>query len=232
MSDCESAEMRDLLPDVVAGRLSDVEAARVRRHIDGCSACEAELSLLRAVRAARPRPVSIDVAKIVAQLPRPSVPVSGETDPNVVSLESRRVASRPATSQTAWRTRSVWRMAATIGVIIAGGWSVVLLKSGGVAPMMAGSSDSARLVAAAESLGTVVSSVAAAVDSPAATTPATTAAASSTAGAVVSFGDVGDYTDEELQRVLDRLDRWDGATSTETVTTAPILPIPAGGSLQ
>lgn len=228
MSDCENTAMRDLLPDVVAERLSDVETARVRRHIDGCAACDAELSLLRAVRAARPRPVAIDVAKIVAQLPRPAAHAAGGTDPNVVSLESRRAASLPATRPSVWRTRSVWRMAATIGVIIAGGWSVVLLRSGGVAPMMAGASDSVRLVAAAESLGTAVSSVAAAVDSP----TATKTAASSTAGAVVSFGDVGDYTDEELQRVLDRLDRWDGATSTETVTTAPILPIPAGGTLQ
>lgn len=228
MSDCENAEMRDLLPDVVAGRLSDVEAARVRRHIDGCASCEAELSLLRAVRAARPRPVPIDIAKIVAQLPRPVEQVKGGTDTNVVSLESRRALSPPSARPSVWRARSVWRMAATIGVIIAGGWSVVLVKSGGVAPMVAGSSDSVPLVAAAESLSTAVSSIAA-VDSPTATS---TAAASSTAGAVVSFGDVGNYTDEELQRVLDRLDRWDGATSTETVTTAPILPVPAGGSLE
>jgi anti-sigma factor RsiW len=229
MSDCENAEMRDLLPDVVAGRLSDVEAARVRRHVDGCADCAAELSLLRAVRAARPRSVPIDIAKIVANLPRPTGAVAADTDPSVVSLEARRAVARPPVRQSGFRTRSVWRMAATIGVIIAGGWSVVLLKSGGMAPMMAGSSDSSQLVVAAESLGTAATSVAAAVDSPA---PTPAVAPSSTAGAVVSFGDVGDYTDEELQRVLDRLDRWDGATSTETVTTAPILPIPAGGSLQ
>ncbi len=229
MSDCENAEIRDLLPDVVAGRLSDVEAARVRRHVDGCADCEAELSLLRAVRAARPRPVPIDIAKIVANLPRPTDAVTGAADPSIVSLEARRAVSHAPARPSGVRTRSVWRMAATIGVIIAGGWSVVLLKSGGMAPMMASSSDSSQLAVAAESLGTAVSSVAAAVDSPA---PTPVAAPSSTAGAVVSFGNVGDYTDEELQRVLDRLDRWDGATSTETVTTAPILPIPAGGSPQ
>ena len=52
------------------------------------------------------------------------------------------------------------------------------------------------------------------------------------ASVAVSFGDVGDYSDEELQRVLDRLDKWDGATSTEAVTTTPILSAPRGGALE
>jgi Putative zinc-finger len=226
MSDCENAEMRDLLPDVVAERLSDVETARVRRHVDGCAACAEELSILRAFRAARPRTAPIDVAAIVAKLPRPTAQSPVASDPAVVSLDTRRNALRPAARGTGWRTRSVWQMAATIGVIIAGGWTVVLLRTGGVAPMMASASDSVQLVAAAESIGTVASSGSGGDSVSPAQAPATNA------GAVVSFGDVGNYTDEELQRVLDRLDRWDGATSTETVTTAPILPVPAGGSLE
>ncbi|MCC6432265.1 MAG: hypothetical protein IT354_15255, partial [Gemmatimonadaceae bacterium] len=48
--------------------------------------------------------------------------------------------------------------------------------------------------------------------------------------AAVSFGNLGDYTDEELQRVLDRLEQWDGSTSTEAVTTTPILPVNRSGA--
>lgn len=40
----------------------------------------------------------------------------------------------------------------------------------------------------------------------------------------VSFGDIGDYTDEELELMLQRLEQWDGATSTEPMSFLPLLP--------
>jgi hypothetical protein len=46
----------------------------------------------------------------------------------------------------------------------------------------------------------------------------------------VSYGDLGDYSEDELQRMLDRLDEWDGATSTEPLPGVPILPNSEGGT--
>ncbi|MEQ1690914.1 MAG: zf-HC2 domain-containing protein [Gemmatimonas sp.] len=206
MTDCPNAEVRDLLPDLAGNALAPVEAARVQAHVDGCADCTQELVLLRTARALRPQIGPIDVARIVAQLPRPVA-------------QARRLA--PARV-----SRSVWRMAAAIGVIIAGGWSVVLVRSGGL-PMMGNSrGDTAQLVDVVVPPTATSTTVA---SSPSTTSVAITARASAV---TVSFGDLGDYTDEELQRVLDRLDKWDGATSAEAMSTPPILSSPRGGALE
>lgn len=185
MTDCDNAEMRDLLPDLVNDRLSSPDRARIAAHIAECAECGAELTLIQSARAIRPVGPTLDVAAIVAQLPKHRV--------------------------TAPRRTGVWRMAATLGVIIAGGWSVLMVQSGGIGFMNGTRTDTTQL-----------SDIPVVIDSNVAQTIAPTTA--------VSFGDLGDYTDEELQGVLDRLEKWDGSTSTETLTTAPILPVNRGGT--
>jgi len=39
----------------------------------------------------------------------------------------------------------------------------------------------------------------------------------------VSYGDLGDYSEAELQRMLDRLEQWDGTSSTEPLPTLPVV---------
>lgn len=185
MTDCNNAEMRDLLPDLVNDRLSLGDRTRLNAHLAECADCTDELALIQSARAIRPVAPTLDVSAIVAQLPK-----------------HRAVAPRRL---------GVWRMAATLGVIIAGGWSVLMVQSGGIGFMNNTRTDSTRL-----------SDVPAVIDSNAAGVLTPTAA--------VSFGGLGDYSDEELQGVLDRLENWDGSTSTETVTTAPILPMNRGGT--
>jgi anti-sigma factor RsiW len=213
MTDCGNAEIRDLLPDLAAGALSPVERSRVQAHVDGCAECAAEVALLRTARALRPNVTSIDIAAIVARLPRPEARPSVVDDPSIVSLDAHRElqrASRQSRRAMSWTgSRSVWRMAAAVGVIIAGGWSVVMVQSGGIGVMTAGRADSAQF---AETTAVIAS-----------------ADPSPRSDVAVSFGDLGDYTEEELKRVLDRVENWDGATSTEAVTTAPILPASVEG---
>jgi hypothetical protein len=216
MTDCGNAEIRDLLPDLVNETLSTTEAARVQAHVDDCAECADEVVLLRTARAVRPSAVSIDVGRIVRHLPRAATTVP-------------LVRSTPATvSRTArgWGSRSVWRAAATIGVMIVGGWSVLIVRSGGLGLVATGRVDSTQL--SDLPVGVSAPAVPPTTASPTtpSTTPSTTANDRNTA---VSFGGMTDYTDEELQRVLDRLDQWDGATSTETMTTTPILPVNRGG---
>ena len=215
MTDCGNAEIRDLLPDLAAGALSPVEQSRVQAHVDGCAECAAELELLRVARAVRPKAAAIDVAAIVAKLPRPVTRPTVIDDPSIVSLDQHRELQRAQRATARAGTRSVWRMAAAIGVIIAGGWSVVMVENGGIGVMSAGRPDSAQFVEGAPAVGGTTTAVIAS----ATTTPASNVS--------VSFGDLGDYTDEELKRVLDRVENWDGATSTEAVTTSPILPASA-----
>ncbi len=209
MTECENAEIRDLLPDFANGLLPLVEAERVRTHVYACSACSEELEILYAMRAMPIARVVVNEAAIVAKLSRTSVkraPRSG-----------------------------VWRMAAAIGVMVLGGWSVFLVRSGGLTFAMNNRSDSLALsdtpASAVSSTTLPTPSSAAKVAAPGRVDDSATRLASSkNAGVAVSYGGMSDLTDEELQRVLDRLDKWDGATSTETTGSAtPILPVKTGG---
>ncbi|MBL0172464.1 MAG: zf-HC2 domain-containing protein [Gemmatimonadaceae bacterium] len=220
MTDCGNAEIRDLLPDLAADALSPVETLRVQAHVDACSECAAELALLRIARAIRPLVAPVDVARIVAQLPRVNARTVGTNDGSVISLDAHRVAATPSSRAATWRARGVWRMAAAIGVIIAGGWSIMLVRAGGVTMVGGGRADSMRFANAVER-----------VDTPASPkVPGMVANGTDSIATAVSFGGLSNYSDEELQRVLDRLDKWDGATSTEGVTTTPILPASRGGA--
>jgi len=111
-------------------------------------------------------------------------------------------------------------VAAALGVIVAGGWSIMMVRSGGI-PNMQMQADSVPLT----DLGAGVSVPNVTANEDGGNTPIadTFPNAQATEGAAISFGAMNDLTDEELTRVLDRLEQWDGATSVETTTTRPIL---------
>lgn len=242
MDSCDNNEMRDALPDFVGGRLSDIERARVSRHVAECRDCADELDVVRMVRAARAPMAEIDVARIVAQLPRPTVRVATVRVATVRVATPERAVQRVASvaplqsapfmqrqRAAARRSSGIWKVAAAVGVMIAGGWSVYLVQRGSIATVSV-SQDSLPL--SDSGMGVALPTVAAATNGTADSGVADPVVTARDAGAAVSFGDVGNYTDEELKRVLDRLEQWDGATSAEVITTSPVLPVPAGGGLE
>lgn len=229
MIECRSPELQDLLPDYVAESLDSVEMARVRDHLVSCEVCADDLLVLQLVQQARPRVAVPDIARIVAALPAaPSRHGVEFTGPRLVRDEP--AASVPSTASTGQRRRpgatvfgrSVWRVAAILGVMIAGGTSVVVARrgiidvEGPMATQAVTSTDSVRTVASvpsgSESLTVAMS-------------------ASPVHGVSVSYGDLGDYSEAELESMIDRLDQWDGATNTEPLPGVPILPNAGGGSL-
>lgn len=68
MNDCQNVEIREALPELAYGALSDSERARVQNHVDHCDDCSAELAIIRAVRGSAAMP-SVDVGRIVAAIP-------------------------------------------------------------------------------------------------------------------------------------------------------------------
>lgn len=226
MTECGSAEIRDLLPDFVSETLSRADAARVRAHLDECGACIEEIALLRVARAVRPVAVPIDVARIVAALPRPAG-------------AARALALAPSMARPARRTSwQLWKAAAAVGVLLVGGWSVMVARSGGLASMSEMRSDSARMVEVAERAlvptqtnapgdGRRAGASDAVTASAQAVHPTQTVAPSTMA---VSVGDLSEYTDVELERMLARLEKWDGATSAEPASQVPIVPVGRSGS--
>jgi len=54
MNDMSCGEARDLMPDLVNGRLGPEPTARLEAHVAGCAECGTELRLVRMIYASRP----------------------------------------------------------------------------------------------------------------------------------------------------------------------------------
>lgn len=93
------ADVSDLLPDRMGGRLTAVEAALVDGHLAGCAACAGEAALLRALGAARPEPPA-DLAARIGVAARAVRPRIGSDAPPARAWPVRRWAI-PATAAAA-----------------------------------------------------------------------------------------------------------------------------------
>jgi anti-sigma factor RsiW len=234
MTECRTPELQDLLPDFVSESLGDADRVRVTAHLAECDACTADLAILRAVRTARVSVAPVDVAKIVAALPRPT-----GVAPAVPVLHVHRNANVPpaARKTSMWRGPQVWRMAATIGVVLAGGVSVLVARRGAAAfdatPNALQVTESTTTVSGTPAGGAPSASAATSVsttDLPSTSANAAPAAAAASnavsdahANVAVSYGALDNATEAELQALLDRLEKWDGATSAEPAPSLPVV---------
>ena len=217
MTDCTNAEIRDLLPDYVHDQLSVTDLARVEQHVASCADCAEELALLQTVLAIRPQTRTINIADIVARLPKPGQLTTVATaDPDRVAADDgvRDIASAKSVARRS-RTFGNWRAVAAVAVMTVGALSITIARQGfmgnGVAPL----TDSAT-VAELQSRGGAAGAGNLLQDSP-------------NAGRVqnrvsLSVGDPSDYTAEELEALMARLDKWDGSASAEPLPGVPILP--------
>ena len=112
MFDCANVEMRELLPELVAGSLDASARARVDAHVIACSECASELETLRLVRGAFAAP-AVDTRGIVAALPKPL------TGPAAI------------TSVAPMKRWVDWRLAAALTMITVGGLSVAIVQRRG-----------------------------------------------------------------------------------------------------
>ncbi len=68
MSDCMNTEVRDALPDLVHGRLDQLNTATMKAHVESCAGCRAEVALLKAVRESAPLFPPMNVERIAAAI--------------------------------------------------------------------------------------------------------------------------------------------------------------------
>jgi anti-sigma factor RsiW len=101
-------EIREMLPDVLHGRVVPSELARIEKHLATCGQCREELEVLRTVYGAAVFAPSIDVERVARQ-----IPPHGIITP---------VVQRPAPS----RIMVGWLLAASLAVVVAGGGSVFM----------------------------------------------------------------------------------------------------------
>jgi len=114
MSECTDGELRDLLPELVNGRLDAETQRAVEAHVAGCEECAEELALLRSLRPVLMREPEVDARKIAAAVHAQS------------ALQPRRDAVRPHVSAP-WRVAIA---AAALLAVSAIGYAVVRRGSG------------------------------------------------------------------------------------------------------
>jgi len=191
MTECSNIEVRELLPELLHDALPPTVRARVDAHLGSCTACAAELALLRSAHRvlAAVRVPALDPSSIVAALPRP-MPVRAMS------------ATRPATR----RSPTFFRLAAAISFISLGGISVAVARSylGDVTPFAVDST-----VSVGERAGEAAP-VGAAVD-----TPRTAFAAQPFPVHPV----VGTLDDADLESLLGELELLEAAPLAEPETT-------------
>ena len=209
MTDCPNAAVRDLLPDLLHGRLELASRAMVQAHVESCADCQEELALLRNLLGARRGAPQVDLAAIVAALPAYRVPVA--------------------------RSWVGWRTAAAITLLVAGGSSVMVLQHKvspvtdtlTLAPSVATESKSVPAVVAAPV--TVRPSIAPSVAVVAPLAPPVAADATpAKAGRelALSGGPLNELSDRELALLLKEIESLDAVPSTEVENNAisPIAP--------
>jgi anti-sigma factor RsiW len=109
MNSCMEIETREMLPELLHGKLDASERARVEKHVAGCEECREELEVLRTVKAAAIFAPTIDVNRVVGHI-APYAKITPEVE---VPARSRVVS---------------WLVAASFLVVIAGGGSLLVVQ--------------------------------------------------------------------------------------------------------
>src|SRR2546426_3469044 len=69
MNKCPDTEIQEMLPDLLHRTLTDDARERVEAHLASCESCREELEILRTVKSAAVFAPSIDVDRVVRQIP-------------------------------------------------------------------------------------------------------------------------------------------------------------------
>jgi anti-sigma factor RsiW len=109
MNKCTDSNIQEMLPDLLHRNLADGERLRVEAHLATCESCQEDLEVLRIVKSAAVFAPSIDVDRVVRQIPpyRTIVPA----------------VEAPARTQV-----RAWLVAATMLLAVVGGGSVLVTR--------------------------------------------------------------------------------------------------------
>ncbi len=222
MTECSNVDVQDLLPEFAAGELPARERESVEMHLASCAPCRDELDVLVAVLNARPLPPVMNVAAIVAALPRPAVagPVKADTPApfRVIAggandrVPSMQQVARARRSQPSMFGSSLMRFAAVLTLVSVGGLSVIVANRSSTA---LSDTDAASVVMEDSSY------MVAALPEPYAPGTTPVQAVVSVAPSVLPIQELSDYSDAELALLLERLDAWDGAPPVDPVNGPP-----------
>ena len=106
-NNCTDSDVQEMLPDLLHGALAEGARARVEAHVATCESCQEDLDVLRTVKNAAVFAPSIDVDRVVRQIPPYRT---------IVPATERPVSTRMVS----------WLVAASLGIVVFGGGSLLM----------------------------------------------------------------------------------------------------------
>jgi Putative zinc-finger len=194
MNECVELDLQEMLPDLLHRTLDAHTKARVEAHLAGCASCTEELGVLRTVAEAAVFAPSIDVDRIVRQIP----PYAGV----------------PAVVQTPARSRIVsWLVAASLLIVAAGGGSLLMVQQRTPAQRVAETSPAVVPV-------TVPQTPVALAPTPDVSTPRTGSLQPTHALAIAAGVDA--LSDGDLRQLMTDMDSFDALPAAEPEPVIPV----------
>ena len=196
MNDCVNAEARDALPDLLHGRLSELDTATMRAHVESCADCRAELELMREVRSSARITRPMNAQKIAASI-APYAAVSA-------------VPSRTRKT-TVFGNGAMLRIAVAAAFVAIGGW---LLSNRNVSESTeVRQTAEVASSATAEEVNNASSSKTASAEASA--EPITSASRETQVASLSLVGSTAELTDADLEKLVAELDGIESLPSAE-----------------
>jgi anti-sigma factor RsiW len=211
MNKCTDSDIQELLPDLLHSALGDDERLRVEAHIATCESCQEDLDVLRTVKNAAVFAPTIDVDRVVRQIP-----------PYQTIIPTER-PDLPATERPARNRMVTWLVAASLAVVVAGGGSILLQSNG--SPRVVQSSTPAAPTRIATTTEAAQPNPAAQVSAPKAVGQANDAPHTY---ALALPADAGGLSDGGLVQLMNDMDEFDALPASEP---DPIISVDSGDSL-
>lgn len=199
MNDCMNVEAREALPDLMNGRLSELDTATMNAHVESCPECRAELALLREARSTAPIAPSLDANRIAAVIP----PYGGVAVSLPSAPERRVVASR------------MWKFAAAVVLVVTGGWLASMQRSGTPTDVKGAVAASPVTTGSPPALDSSPQSVAATADTKASSKTATGSNREVQVASLSLVGSTTDISDSDLEQLVAELDAIDAIPADE-----------------
>jgi hypothetical protein len=203
MNKCTDSHIREMLPDLLHGALAEDEKVRVEAHVAACESCKEDLDVLRTVKNAAVFAPSIDVDRVVRQIPPYRAIV-----PAVEAPARTRVAS--------------WLVAATLALFLVGSGSMLVKRQNTPASAATGAGRATRTLVAKtppSSLPKVSEGTPA---------PKIPAATSSHPHALALAAEADGLSDGGLVQLMNDMDRFDALPGSEP---DPVISVDSGDSL-
>lgn len=195
-------DIKEMLPDLLHGKLDADARAQVEAHVASCEACTEELEVLRKVESAAVFIPAIDVDRVVRQIP----PYRAIVPAIEVPARSRLVA---------------WLVAASLVVVVLGGGSLLMIqKKPTLAPVATGGNSRLPLGASTQTKPVAVT--------PIVTPNGTDVPAKPTTHALALANSVDALSDSSLRELMNDMDSFDALPVTEP---GPVISVDNSDSL-